>query len=69
MNVDMLFETGWKSLFLAGLVLVALRLLRRRSAAERSLMANLGLLAILLLPVAAVALPALPAASPLAIPV
>jgi beta-lactamase regulating signal transducer with metallopeptidase domain len=63
----MLFDTGWKSLVCAGLLLVALRLLRRRSAAERSLLANLGLVAILLLPIGAQALPDLPVAAPPAV--
>jgi beta-lactamase regulating signal transducer with metallopeptidase domain len=67
MSVDILFETGWKSLLCAALVLVALRLLRRRSAAERSLMANLGLLAILFLPAATLALPDLPVVAPRAV--
>jgi beta-lactamase regulating signal transducer with metallopeptidase domain len=59
MTQDMLFETAWKSLLCAGLVLLALRLLRRRSAAERSLLAHLGLAAIVMLPLAASALPRL----------
>ena len=67
MNVDMLLDAGWKSLACAAILLLALRLLRRRSAAERSLLANLGLLAILLLPIGAVALPDLPVAAPLAV--
>jgi beta-lactamase regulating signal transducer with metallopeptidase domain len=59
MNLDMLVETAWKSLLCAGLVLLALRLLSRRSAAERSLLAHFGLAALVMLPLAASALPRL----------
>ena len=47
-----------KSLALAGVTLGLLRLARRRTPAERSLIAHLGLLAMLLLPAATLALPA-----------
>jgi bla regulator protein blaR1 len=48
-----------KSLAIAGLTLLAVRLTRHRSAAERSLIAHLGLLALVALPVATLLLPAL----------
>ena len=67
MTAEHLFELGWKSALCAALVLVALRLLRNRSAAERALLARFGLAGILLLPVATFALPALPVAAPAAV--
>ena len=66
-NLDMLIETAWKSLLCAGFVLLALWLLRRRSAAERSLLAHLGLAAIVMLPLAAAALPRLDIEAPPAV--
>lgn len=66
-NLDMLIESAWKSLLCAGFVLLALRLLRRRSAAERSLLAHLGLAAIVMLPLAAAALPSLDIEAPRAV--
>jgi beta-lactamase regulating signal transducer with metallopeptidase domain len=48
-----------KSFLVAGAVLVLLALTSRRSAAQRSWIAHLGLAALLLLPVAAIALPPL----------
>ncbi|HEX6218113.1 MAG TPA: M56 family metallopeptidase [Sphingomicrobium sp.] len=53
-----------KSLVLAGGTLLLLRAMHRRSAADRSWIAHLGLAALLLLPVAAVALPALDVPGP-----
>ena len=53
-----------KSLLIAGGVLLLLKLAQKRSAADRSLIAHLGLTAILLLPVAALALPALEVQGP-----
>ncbi|WP_310468302.1 M56 family metallopeptidase [Sphingomonas sp.] len=54
-----------KSLLIAGGALLLLKMTeRRRSAADRSLIAHLGLLAVLLLPAAALALPALEVAGP-----
>ena len=67
MTVEHLFELAWKSALCAGLVLAALRLIRRRSAAERALLARFGLVGILLLPVATFVLPALPVAAPAAV--
>ncbi|MGB6185611.1 MAG: M56 family metallopeptidase, partial [Sphingopyxis granuli] len=52
-----LLELGLKSLLIAGLTLAILRLVRSRSAAERSLVAHAGLVALLALPVAALLLP------------
>jgi bla regulator protein BlaR1 len=48
-----------KSLVIAGATLLLLRLTRSRSAAERSLIAHLGLLGLVLLPVATLMLPSL----------
>ncbi|KAB2851050.1 MAG: hypothetical protein F9K41_16145, partial [Sphingopyxis terrae] len=52
-----LLGLAWKSAIIAGLTLVLLRLARSRSAGERSLIAHAGLAALLLLPVATLALP------------
>lgn len=52
-----LIALAWKSALIAGLTLALLRLARRRSAGERSLVAHVGLLALLALPVATLALP------------
>ncbi|HEY0595702.1 M56 family metallopeptidase [Sphingopyxis sp.] len=48
---------AWKSTVVTGLTLGLLRLARKRSAGERSLVAHVGLLALLALPVATLALP------------
>ncbi|MEP9360990.1 M56 family metallopeptidase [Sphingomonas sp. KR3-1] len=48
-----------KSLVIAGVALVLLRLTRSRSAAERSLIAHLGLVGLVILPVATLVLPSL----------
>jgi beta-lactamase regulating signal transducer with metallopeptidase domain len=53
-----------KSLLIAGATLLLLKLMQRRSASDRSWVAHLGLLAILLLPVWALAVPALQVAGP-----
>lgn len=52
-----LIGLAWKSALIAGLTLALLRLVRQRSAGERSLVAHIGLLALLALPVASLALP------------
>jgi bla regulator protein BlaR1 len=57
--MDMLLPIAAKSFFLAGAVLLLLKIAQNRSASDRSWIAHLGLLAILLLPAAALALPAL----------
>jgi beta-lactamase regulating signal transducer with metallopeptidase domain len=51
---------GLKSVLVTALALAALRLTRRRSAAERSTIAHLGLFALVALPLASLALPAFP---------
>lgn len=53
----MLIGLVWKSALIAGLTLGLLRLARTRSAGERSLVAHVGLLALLMLPVASLVLP------------
>lgn len=53
----MLIGFAWKSALIAGLTLGLLRLARTRSAGERSLVAHVGLLALLVLPVASLVLP------------
>ena len=53
-----------KSLLIAGGTLLLLKLMQRRSSSDRSWVAHLGLLAILLLPLGALALPALNVAGP-----
>jgi len=69
----MMLDANWliglalKSLVVAGAALAILRMTRNRSAAERSLVGHLGLLALLLLPVATWLMPAwnpLPATPP-----
>ncbi len=57
--MDLLLPIAAKSFLLAGAVLLLLKIARNRSASDRSWIAHLGLLAILLLPAAAAALPAL----------
>lgn len=56
-TASLLIGLAWKSALIAGLTLVLLRLARTRSAGERSLVAHVGLLALLMLPVASLALP------------
>jgi beta-lactamase regulating signal transducer with metallopeptidase domain len=53
-----------KSLLVAGATLLLLKLMQKRSASDRSWIAHLGLVALLLLPVGTVALPALEVAGP-----
>ena len=65
--IDLLFELAWKSGVCAGATLLLLRLFRSRSAAEKSVVAQLGLLALILLPLGALALPAVEMAAPAAI--
>ncbi|HWU96055.1 MAG TPA: hypothetical protein VN029_10690, partial [Sphingomonas sp.] len=48
-----------KSLVIAGITLLLLRLTRGRSAAERSLIAHLGLAGLVILPAATLMLPSL----------
>ncbi|HKH26909.1 MAG TPA: hypothetical protein VKA61_01080, partial [Sphingomicrobium sp.] len=53
-----------KSLLIAGGTLLLLKLMQKRSSSDRSWVAHLGLLAILLLPLASVTMPALQVAGP-----
>jgi bla regulator protein blaR1 len=57
--MEHLLPIAAKSFLVAGVVLLLLKLAKNRSASDRSWIAHLGLAAVLLLPVAAVALPAL----------
>ncbi|HZB69631.1 MAG TPA: M56 family metallopeptidase [Sphingomicrobium sp.] len=57
--MDLLLPIAAKSFLVAGAVLLLLKLAQKRSASDRSWIAHLGLVAILLLPAAALALPAL----------
>lgn len=57
MSAALLIELAWKSALLAGVTLLALRLLSGRSAAERSWVAHAGVAALLLLPLVVVAGP------------
>ena len=58
MSVEFLLDMAWKSLLCAAAALVLLRLFEHRSAAAKSLLAHLGVLAVLGLPVAAAMVPA-----------
>lgn len=64
MTLVALLPIALKSLVIAAAVLLLLKLAERRSAADRSLIAHLGLAAILILPVAALALPTLDVVGP-----
>jgi beta-lactamase regulating signal transducer with metallopeptidase domain len=57
--MDLLLPIAAKSFLVAGAVLLLLKFAQNRSASDRSWIAHLGLVAILLLPAAALALPAL----------
>ena len=57
--METLLGLALKSLLIAGITLTLLHVTRRRSAAERSLIAHLGLVALLALPLASLALPSL----------
>lgn len=57
MTFEWILEIAWKSVVCAGITLVLLFLMKRRSAAERSSLAHLGLLATLTLPLAVVMVP------------
>ena len=57
MSMELILELAWKSVLFAGATLLMLNLLRRRSAAERSWIANIGLIALMLLPLTLVTLP------------
>jgi beta-lactamase regulating signal transducer with metallopeptidase domain len=55
--MQILFEIAVKSLFVAGLTLALLQLMQRRSAAERSWVAHIGLLALVIVALAPLVLP------------
>lgn len=57
LDIGMLLGLAWKSFVIAGVTLLLLRLVRRRSAGERSMVAHAGLLALLVLPAAGLMLP------------
>ena len=57
--MELLIPFALKSLLIAGLTLGLLRLMLSRSAAERSMVAHLGLLALLIVPLGSMFLPRL----------
>nr|WP_166177537.1 M56 family metallopeptidase [Altererythrobacter segetis] len=57
LDAPLLIEVAAKSLVLAGATLGALRLTRKRSAAERSLIGHLGLVSLIVLPTASLMVP------------
>ena len=65
---SLLVELAWKSVVISGGALLLLHLLRRRTAAERSLVAHSGLAATLLLPIAVLLIPAWAVEAPAALP-
>ncbi|MBA2466883.1 MAG: M56 family metallopeptidase [Sphingomonas sp.] len=62
--METLLPIAAKSFLVAGIVLLLLKLAQHRSASDRSWIAHLGLVAVLLLPLAAIALPALEVQGP-----
>jgi bla regulator protein BlaR1 len=62
--MEWILSLALKSIIVAGVALLLLQIARNRSAVDRSWIAHLGLAAILLLPLAALALPALQVAGP-----
>ncbi|HEX8257328.1 MAG TPA: hypothetical protein VF589_06815, partial [Allosphingosinicella sp.] len=64
MTMDLLIELAWKSVLCAGAALALLRLFRSRSAAEKALVAHLGLVALILLPLASLWLPSIELPAP-----
>ncbi len=67
MTAGLLVELGWKSLMVAGVTLLLLRLVEGRSAADKSLLADAGILSLLLLPLTSFLLPQIELAPPQAI--
>ena len=57
LDAPLLIEVAAKSLVVAGMALAALRLTQKRSAAERSLIGHLGLVALIVLPAASLLVP------------
>ena len=64
--MEVLLTFAAKSLLIAGATLLVLHLLRGRSAAERSMVAHLGLLVLVLVPLGSMFLPQLVVSLPLA---
>ncbi len=62
--MSLLIEFGWKSALCAGMTLLVLALMRSRSAAQKSLVAHLGLATLLLLPLGSALLPRIEVAAP-----
>jgi beta-lactamase regulating signal transducer with metallopeptidase domain len=63
-SIEWLSELAWKSLLLAAVTLALLALARNRSAAEKSLIADAGLLSLVILPVTIAWLPRVELAAP-----
>ena len=57
MTPELILELAWKSFLCAGITLIVLALMQRRSAAERSSVAHFGLFATLMLPLAVLMVP------------
>lgn len=64
MTIELLLELAWKSVACASLTLLALRLMRSRSAAEKAFIAHMGLLTMLLVPLGSALLPNLKVTAP-----
>lgn len=62
--MEFLLSLAFKSVLIAGATLLLLKLMQRRSSSDRSWVAHLGLLALLLLPIGSIVLPALNVAGP-----
>jgi beta-lactamase regulating signal transducer with metallopeptidase domain len=67
--MEMLITFALKSVLIAGVTLLLLRMLRGRSAAERGMVAHLGLLALVLFPLGAMFLPQLVVTAPILEPI
>ena len=59
MTAGFFLEMGWKSALIAGAVLVLATALRSRSPADRATVLRIGIVMLLVLPVIALAMPAL----------
>lgn len=64
MTLDFIAEMAWKSAAISGVALLALVLLRSRSAADRAAVVRLAVVMLLLLPVVSLGLPALQVEGP-----
>jgi beta-lactamase regulating signal transducer with metallopeptidase domain len=67
MSGALLIELAWKSAACAGLTLLLLAMMRNRSAAQKSLVAHLGILLLTLLPVGTALLPEIKIAAPVSL--